>query len=111
MSEERYDLDYKARIDELLLVMPGVKGGKAFGCPAYKVNNKVFAFVRRKEIGIKLPAARVASLIAAYPDVMGTFEPGRGIVWKEWLTIRRDDVQDYEQDVSLLEEAVEFVLG
>ena len=111
MSEERYDPDHKAKIDDLLLVMPGVKGGKAFGYPAYKASDKVFAFVRRKEIGIKLPAARVASLIASHPDVMGTFEPGRGIVWKEWLTICRDNMQDYEQDVSLFEESVDFVLG
>ena len=40
MSDHNYDLDKKAIMDELLLGMPGVKGSKAFGYPAYKVNGK-----------------------------------------------------------------------
>jgi hypothetical protein len=32
-------------MDELLLVIPGVKPGSAMGHPGYKVNGKLFAFV------------------------------------------------------------------
>ena len=111
MSEERYDPAYKANMDELLLVMPGVKGGKAFGYPAYKINGKVFAFVGGTGISLKLPAQRARALIDSHPDVMRVFEPADGIIWKEWLTIQRESPQDYEQDVPLFEESVEFVLG
>jgi hypothetical protein len=111
MTEPRFDPDYKAKLDELLLVMPGVKGGKAFGYPAYKINGKVFAFVGGTAISLKLPAARARALIDSQPGIMRVFEPADGIIWKEWLTIQRPTPQDYEQDVSLFEESVEFVLG
>lgn len=111
MSEERFDPAYKAKIDELLLVIPGVKGGKAFGYPAYKINGKVFAFVGGQGISLKLPAERARALIEAQPGVVRVFEPADGIIWKEWVTIEREHPEDYEQDVLLFEESVEFVLG
>ena len=109
MSEQRYDATRKAKIDEMLLVMPGVKGGKAFGYPAYKINGKVFAFVGNTGIAIKLPATRVAELLDGH--TFKPFEVGDGIVWREWLSIQRDDFEGYEQDADLFEESVEFLLS
>ncbi len=109
MSEKRYDEVIKAKIDELLLVMPGVKASKAFGHPAYKINGKIFAFVGDKGISIKLPVARVQALIDG--KVMRPFEVAEGYVWKEWISIQRDSSEDYEQDVDLFEESVEFLLS
>ena len=109
MSEHNYDEKYKAKIDEMLLVMPGVKGSKAFGYPAYKINGKIFAFVGGKGISIKLPATRVKALIDG--KVMKPFEVAEGNVWREWLSIQRESPEEYEQDVELFEESVEFLLS
>jgi len=109
MSERTYDEQRKAKIDEMLLVMPGVKAGKAFGYPAYKINGKIFAFVGSKGVAIKLPAARVKQLING--QIMKPFEAGEGNVWPEWLSIQRDTFEDYEQDAGLFEESVEFLLA
>ena len=109
MSEHHYDEKRKAKMDEMLLVMPGVKASKAFGYPAYKINGKVFAFVGSKGVAIKLPAARVKALLDG--QVMKPFEAGEGNVWREWISIQRETLDDYEQDAGLFEESVEFLLS
>jgi hypothetical protein len=109
MSERNYDEARKAKMDEMLLVMPGVKASKAFGYPAYKINGKVFAFVGSKGIAIKLPAARVNALIDG--KTLKPFEVGDGHVWREWVSIQREASEDYEQDAGLFEESVEFLLS
>jgi hypothetical protein len=110
MSDHNYDLDKKAIMDGLLLGMPGVKGSKAFGYPAYKVNGKVFAFVGSHGIAIKLPLARVQDLIATN-EGMKPFEVGEGVVWREWVSIDRPQSDDYAQDIDLFEESMLFVAG
>ncbi len=104
-----YNLNHKAKLDELLLVMPGVKGSKAFGYPAYKINGKVFAFLGSKGAAIKLPAARVKALLNE--KEMKPFEVAEGTIWKEWLSIQHDNSEDYEQNIALFEESVEYLLS
>lgn len=107
MSEHNYNEKLKEKIDELLLVMPGVKGSKAFGYPAYKVNGKIFAFVGSRGFAIKLPTERVESLLDG--KSFKHFEVGEGTVWKQWLSIQREHSEDYENDIDLFEESLEFV--
>jgi hypothetical protein len=107
MSEHTYDEQHKAKMDEMLLVMPGVKASKAFGYPAYKVNGKIFAFVGSKGVAIKLPAARVQDLIDG--KVMKPFEVAEGNIWREWLSIQREHSNDFENEIALFEESLEFV--
>ncbi|MBI1276747.1 MAG: hypothetical protein GC179_01330 [Anaerolineaceae bacterium] len=109
MSQHTYDELRKSKMDEMLLLMPGVKASKAFGYPAYKINGKIFAFVGSKGVAIKLPVSRVQDLIDHH--VMKPFEAGEGNIWREWLSIQRDHVEDYEKDAGLFEESVEFLLG
>ena len=109
MSERNYDESRKAKMDEMLLVMPGVKASKAFGYPAYKINGKVFAFVGSKGVAIKLPAERVNALLDG--KMLKPFEVGDGHVWREWLSIQRETSEDYDQDTGLFEESVEFLLS
>lgn len=103
-----YDEAVKTVIDSLVLGMPGVKGGKAFGYPAYKVNGKIFAFVGERGIALKFPAERVKELLADQPS-MKPFEPGAGVIWREWVSISHDTPTAYEEDVELLEESMLFV--
>ena len=107
MSQHNYDEALKAKTDELLLVMPGVKGSKAFGYPAYKVNGKIFAFVGSRGFAIKLPTDRVQSLLDG--KVFKPFEVGEGTVWKQWLSIQHEHSEDYEGDIELFEESLGYV--
>jgi len=110
MSDHNYDPAQKAAMDGLLLGMPGVKGGKAFGYPAYKVNGKIFAFVGGDGVSIKLPAARVAALTAAQPEIK-PFEVTDGVIWREWVMIEHPDPETLAQHIDLFEESLVFVAG
>lgn len=110
MSEHNHNQAHKLVMDGMVLGMPGVKGSKAFGYPAYKVNGKVFAFVGGNAVSIKLPVARVQELIATHADAK-PFEVADGIIWREWVSIDHAQSDDYAQDIGLFEESVQFVVG
>ncbi len=105
---DNYREDHKAAMDDLLLPLPGVKGGKSWGYPSYKVNGKIFAFVGGNGIAIKLPLLRVKGL-ADEGGAYKIFEVTDGVFWKEWLSIDRAVSADYEQDLELLEESHQYV--
>jgi hypothetical protein len=109
--ELHYRPDVKEVLDGMVLGMPGVSAGHAFGHPAYKVNGRIFAFVGVDGISIKLPARRVAELIASHPTTMQIFKPDGQRSWKEWLSIELPDAHAYNDYAHLLEESVSFVLG
>jgi len=108
--ETKFNPEQKTLLDDLLLTIPGVKGGKAFGYPAYKVGGRVFAFVAGKGVAIKLPEEKVKALIGAHED-MHPFEPGEGVIWREWVSIRHTLTDDFRQDIGLFEESIQFVAG
>jgi hypothetical protein len=61
------------------------KNGRKFGSNGLKVNGKLFALFTQGTIVVKLPKERVAALVEAR---VGTpFDPGRGRLMKEWLTV------------------------
>jgi hypothetical protein len=105
-----YREEVKTVMDELLLPIPGVRGGQAFGYPAYKVKGKVFVFVGGAGIAVKLPPERVAALLseeeAAHP-----FEPVEGRIWKAWVSLDRADPAAYAADQALFEESIEYILN
>ncbi len=100
--------EHKAMLDSLLLGMPGVKASKSWGYPSYKINGRIFAFVGGPGIAIKLPEARVKALIGDQPEYK-PFQPTEGTVWREWLSIDREQSEDYAQDIDLLEESALYV--
>jgi len=108
--DTRYRDDVKDFLDELLLPIPGVKDGKAFGYPAFKVNGKIFMFVGGDGVSVKIPRARMADVMAS-DEAISQFSPGGNTVWKEWVTIVRETAEDYAQDLNLFEESVEYVAG
>lgn len=100
--------DVKEILDELLLGVPGVTGGQAFGYPAYKVGRKIFAFVGGSGLCIKLNEARVSELVAEN-DEMTIFTPDGTRMWKAWLSIDRTNADDYAQDMPLFMQAQEAI--
>ena len=103
-----YRKDVKEQLDDVLLGMPGVKDGKAFGYPAFKIGRKIFCFVGADGISIKLPEARVNELVGSQ-DSMSVFSPDEGTVWKSWLSIQLPDAEDYAEHVALYQESIQFV--
>ncbi|QPC84409.1 MmcQ/YjbR family DNA-binding protein [Phototrophicus methaneseepsis] len=100
--------DVKEQLDDVLLGIPGVSGGKAFGFPAYKVGRKVFCFVGGNGIGIKLPEEKVSQLIESN-DGMNPYVPETGTVWKSWVSIELGNAEDYAEYRALYEESAQFV--
>jgi hypothetical protein len=105
---DNYRPEVKAALDDLLLGMPGVKGGKAFGYPAYKINGRIFMFVGGAGITFKLPLERVADVIASHPQAR-QFEVSDGVLWRQWVEIDHDDPAQYAADLPLLEESALYV--
>ena len=65
------------------------EGGSGFGSNAIKINKSIFAMLVNDRLVVKLPAARVAELIAARDGV--PFDAGKGKPMKEWVELTVDD--------------------
>ena len=83
----------------------GPASGGKFGANALKVGGGIFAMYVDRRLVVKLPAARVAALVASRKGT--NFEPRPGRLMKEWISvpITRRDAGD------LVKEAFEFVRG
>jgi hypothetical protein len=79
--------------------------GKGFGSSALKVGGRIFAMLNsRGEFVVKLPRARVDSMVASGDG--DRFDPGHGRLMKEWLAVRPGSGLDW---FSLADEAMAFV--
>jgi hypothetical protein len=100
-SEDRFwDL-----ADELLLTRVGVARSTMMGFPCLRINGGLFASLDRKHghLVVKLPAARVADLVATGAALL--FAPA-GRTFREWAAIPLSDSENWP---GLLEEALAFV--
>jgi hypothetical protein len=78
-------------------------GGSGFGSNAIKINKSIFVMLVNDRLVVKLPAARVAELIAARDGV--PFDAGKGKPMKEWVGLIVDDAAVRQ----LVAEAMTFV--
>jgi hypothetical protein len=79
-------------------------GGRGFGSGALTVNGRIAAMVSHDRLVLKLPAARVAELIAAGRG--SPFDAGKGKPLREWLVV--DDETGW---CRLADEAIAFGRG
>jgi hypothetical protein len=98
----------KAKLDALLLKLPGVSGRKINGLDAYFVSDRMFACISGKGVGLRLPAATATELHFSRDNVVA-FEPTGLPSSKEWIQIDRADAADYEKDLDLFRASIEFV--
>ena len=103
-------LSRKAQIDALLLNLPGVTGRKLNGLDAYFVSDRMFACISGEGIGLRLPVA-VATELQFSRDNVAPFQPGGTASTREWIQINRTDAADYEKDLQLFRDSIEFVRG
>jgi len=100
----------KARLDALLLRLPGVSARTINGLDAYFVTDKMFACISGNGVGLRLPVAAATELQFSRDNVV-PFQPGGVASTREWIQIDRADAADYEKDLPLFQESVEFVKG
>jgi hypothetical protein len=100
----------KAQIDALLLKLPGVTARKINGLDAYFVSDKMFACISGDGIGLRLPVATATELQFSRDNVV-PFQPGGVASTREWIQINRAEATEYEKDLQLFRDSIEFVKG
>ena len=110
MNADNPDADRKARIDAVLLKLPGASAKKIGGMDAYVVGDRMFACISGKGVGLRLPVAVATELQFSRGNV-GPFQPGGVTSTREWVQIDRADPSEYEQDLELFQASVDFVKG
>ena len=100
----------EAQIDAVLLRLPGVSAKKLKGLHAYFVSDRMFACISGQGVGLRLPAAVARELHFSRGDVV-PFQPAGLGATKEWIQIDRADAADYEKDLELFRQSLEFVKG
>jgi hypothetical protein len=108
LSNNTTDSDRKAKIDALLLKLPGVSTKKINGLDAYFVSDKMFACISGRGVGLRLPVATATELQFSMDGVV-PFQPGGITSSREWIQIDRADAADYEKDLPLFQASLEFV--
>ena len=98
---ERY-----AALVEALLGHPAVtlSTKRGFGEGTLQVGGSIFAMLSHDRLVVKLPRARVDSLIASGDGER--FDPGHGRLMKEWLSLSPDSTLDWP---ALAREGLTFV--
>ena len=110
MNADNPEADRKARIDAVLLQLPGASAKKIGGMDAYVVGDRMFACISGKGVGLRLPVAVATELQFSRGNV-GPFQPGGVTSTREWVQIDRADPSEYEQDLELFQASVDFVKG
>lgn len=102
------EVSRKEAIDALLCKLQGVVAKKLNKMDAYFVNDRMFACIGDKGVGLRLPVAVATELQFSRGDV-APFNPGGVQVSREWVQIERADVADYAKDLALFQQSLEFV--
>ena len=108
MSNDSPNPGRKAVLDALMARLPGASSRKINDLDAYFVNDRMFACIHGKGVGLRLPVATATELHFARGDVV-PFAPGGTASSREWIQIDRPDAADYEKDLELFRTALEHV--
>ena len=100
----------KSQIDAVVLRIPGVTAKKIGGLDAYFVNDRMFACINGKGVGVKLPVA-MATELQFSRDNVSPFQPTGMPSSREWVQLDREDATQYENDLELFQAAFDYVKG
>jgi hypothetical protein len=100
----------RAQIDAVLLKLPGVSTRALKGLHAYFVSDRMFACISGNGVGLRLPVTVARELHFSRDNVV-PFQPAGLGATKEWIQIDRADAADYEKDLELFRQSLEFVKG
>ncbi|HUP30305.1 MAG TPA: hypothetical protein VM122_09050 [Usitatibacter sp.] len=88
----------------------GVTAKKIGGLDAYFVNDRMFACINGKGVGLRLPAA-IATELQFSRDNVAPFQPAGMPSSREWVQIDREEAGEYEKDLELFQAAFDYVKG
>ncbi|MHB1084850.1 MAG: hypothetical protein ACYCZA_08415 [Thiobacillus sp.] len=108
MNTDTPESSRKALIDALLLKLPGASTRKISGLDAYFVNDKMFACISGRGVGLRLPAATATELQFSRGDIV-SFQPSGMASTREWVQIDRAEAAEYEKDLALFQASLDFV--
>ena len=108
MNPETPESIRKAQIDAVLLKLPGVIAKKINSLDAYFVNDRMFACISGKGIGLRLPAATATELQFSRDNVV-PFQPSGMPSSREWIQIDRADAAEYAKDLELFQASLDYV--
>lgn len=100
----------KSQLDAVLRKLPGVVSKKIGGLDGYFVNDRMFACISGKGVGLRLPVAMARDLQFSRENV-SSFQPGGVASTQEWIQIDRADASEYEKDLELFQAALDYVKG
>ena len=100
----------ESQIDAVLLKLPGVSTRKLKGLHAYFVSDRMFACISGNGVGLRLPVTMARELHFSRDNVV-PFQPAGLPATKEWIQIDRADAAEYEKDLELFRQSLEFVKG
>lgn len=95
-----------AELMSAVATVPGVTLGKALHQPGLMVGGKLFAFLWRGDLVLKLPAARIDDLIAQHGAKR--MRRGEGAEMREWVVLPAARQSEWP---DLVREACRFVSG
>jgi hypothetical protein len=98
----------KARLDALLLALPGVTARTINGLDAYFVSDRMFACISGEGVGLRLPGALATELQFSRDNIV-PFQPRGMASTREWVQINRGEAAGYEKDLELFQASLEFV--
>ena len=102
------DPERKAQIDAILLKLSGVVAKKIGKLDGYFVNDRMFACISGNALGLRVPATTARDLQFSRADI-GAFQPTGLPVSREWIQIERENAADYEKDLELFQQSIDFV--
>lgn len=80
-----HDDSLRRMVAEMVAGQPGMREAKMFGCPAFFLGRRLVACIYEAEVGVKLPEARVLSLLAR--DDVTPFQPYGKATMREWIAV------------------------
>ena len=106
MSKRQDELFNK--IAKVFVGDPKVSQVRMFGSPGLKISGKVFAFLMKGKLVLKLPKEKVDELVAAKEGKHfgHMFSPGNFRPMKEWVEVTSDNERVW---LKLAQEAKDFV--
>ncbi len=107
MPKFSFDEEIKLIVDDILLDIPDIEPGNAFGLPGYYINGKLFASVFESGLTLKLPKEKCDDLIQN-SDGFDSFAP-LGNKMKEWVHMTKDDPESFSEEMDLIFQSIDFV--
>jgi hypothetical protein len=98
----------KQQIDAVLMKLPGVVAKQISRLDAYFVNDRMFACISGEGIALRLSVAQATELQFSRDNVV-PFQPPGVSSTREWIQINRADAAEYEKDLELFQQSIEFV--